>query len=72
MAAGLAAGLAITRQGDTVDQVAWREYGDTAMTEPMLEANPGLAALGIVLPQGTPIRLPARATPLPAPKHTLW
>jgi phage tail protein X len=68
----MAAGLAIARQGDTVDQVAWREYGDTAMTESMLEANPGLAALGIVLPQGTPIRLPARATAPPAPKYTLW
>jgi phage tail protein X len=65
-------GLAIAQQGDTVDLVAWREYRDTAMTEPLLEANPGLAALGPVLPQGTSIRLPARETPPPAPQYTLW
>jgi phage tail protein X len=68
----MAAGLAVAQQGDTVDLVAWREYGAPAMTEVMLEANPGLAALGPVLPQGTPIRLPARATAPPAPKYTLW
>lgn len=65
-------GLAIARQGDTVDLVAWREYGDTAMTEPVLAANPGLAALGTVLPVGTSLRLPARKTPPPAPTYTLW
>lgn len=66
------AGLTRARQGDTVDAIAWREYGDTAMTEAILIANPGLADHGEVLPQGTPVRLPPRATPPPTPTYTLW
>ena len=50
-------------QGETVDLVALRAYGDTSMTVAVLEANPGLADLGPVLPHGTKITLPERATP---------
>lgn len=50
-------------QGDTVDALCWRHYGRTDGTvEAVLEANPGLAELGAVLPVGTPVRLPALAT----------
>lgn len=49
------------RQGDTVDLIAARYYdGDTSMTVAILEANPGLAGLGPVLPHGTPVVLPPR------------
>ncbi len=34
------------------------------MTVAILEANPGLAALGVVLPSGTSINLPAKETPV--------
>ena len=51
-----------TVQGDTVDAVVWRHYGRTAgLVERVLDANPGLADLGPVLPNGTLINLPAAA-----------
>jgi len=50
-------------QGDTVDAICWRYYGRTAgVVEQVLEANPGLADLGPVLPNGTLITMPAAAT----------
>ncbi|MDR8014115.1 tail protein X [Ectopseudomonas guguanensis] len=51
-----------TVQGDTVDAIVWRYYGRTAgLVERVLDANPGLADLGPVLPNGTLINLPAAA-----------
>lgn len=56
----------ITRQGQTVDLVCREVYGRTAVvTELVLDANPGLAALGPILPLGTRIELPD----LPAPSR---
>lgn len=47
-------------QGDTVDAICWRHYGRTAgLVELVLDANPGLADLGTVLPNGTLVNLPA-------------
>lgn len=47
-------------QGDTLDAICWRYYGRTAgVVEQVLEANPGLASLGPVLPIGTEVRMPA-------------
>lgn len=60
-------------QGDTVDLICARHYGYTAkVTEDVLAANPGLAALGVQLPVGTRVKLPA-ITPAPI-KNTikLW
>lgn len=49
-----------TRQGETVDLASQSFYGRTAeVTERVLDANPGLAALGPVLPMGTKILMPA-------------
>ncbi|MBY3434812.1 tail protein X [Rhizobium laguerreae] len=48
-----------TKQGQTVDLVCLGHYGRTAaVTELVLEANPGLAELGPNLPNGTVITLP--------------
>lgn len=64
----------ITRQGETVDLVCLKHYGRTRdVTETILAANRGLAALGAVLPLGTAVILPdiadrPRAGALP----TLW
>lgn len=56
------AAAVIANQGDTVDAICWRYYGRTAgVTEAVLEANPGLADLGPVLPHGTQITLPDAA-----------
>lgn len=47
-------------QGDTLDLICWRVLGTTQghVVEDALALNPGLAALGTVLPQGTVIVLP--------------
>ncbi|MEN3113070.1 tail protein X [Uliginosibacterium paludis] len=49
-----------SRQGDTLDALCWRYYGATqGHVEAVLEANPGLAELGAVLPMDTEVRMPA-------------
>ncbi len=49
----------VTRQGQTVDLVCWDFYRRTAdVTELVLAANPGLSALGPILPLGTRLKLP--------------
>ncbi len=51
--------IVIANQGDTVDAICWRYYGRTAgVTEAVLDANPGLADLGPVIPHGTAVTLP--------------
>lgn len=55
------------RQGDTLDALCWRHLGRTAgVVEVALEANPGLADLGPVLPHGTPVDLPDPTSAAPA------
>ena len=50
---------ATSRQDETVDLICWRHYGRTRdVTEIVLTANPGLAALGAILPFGTTVTLP--------------
>lgn len=46
-------------QYDTVDAICWREYGrSSGIVEKVLEANPRLAELGVVLSMGTEVILP--------------
>lgn len=53
-----------SREGDTVDLVCYRHYGNTVgKVEAVLAANPGLAALGPILPKGTEFTLPDLAAP---------
>lgn len=48
-----------TKQGQTVDLVCLDHYGLTAtVTELVLDANPGLAELGPILPIGTVVVMP--------------
>ncbi|WCM29185.1 tail protein X [Sphingomonas sp. QA11] len=63
------------RQGDTLDALLWRERGFKASDlGPVLNANPGLAGFGVTLPLGTPVTIPATAspTPRPLPLIQLW
>lgn len=64
----------IATQGDTLDQLCWRYYGRTAgVLEQALDANPGLADLGPVLPMGTLVTLPDQPTQAPAQNMVnLW
>lgn len=48
-------------QGDTVDLLCHRHLARTDIVVSVLEVNPGLAALGPVLPMGTEVVLPDRA-----------
>ncbi|MEL4069605.1 tail protein X [Ochrobactrum sp. GPK 3] len=57
-----------TKQGEWLDMICRREYGDeSGFVEQVLAVNPGLADLPPKLPLGTVIRLPeltrADATP---------
>jgi phage tail protein X len=61
--------------GDTVDRLVWRVVGRTAgVTEAVLEANPGLAAVGVTLPAGYPVEIPDRIkdTAATRPVVKLW
>jgi len=52
------------RQGDTLDELLWRERGLGAdALDAVLAANPGLADFGPVLPIGTPVTIPTIAAP---------
>lgn len=50
----------ITRDGDTVDYIAWKFYGkqDRRTVEQVLEANHGLAGYGPTLPPNVRVELP--------------
>jgi phage tail protein X len=59
---------------ETVDALVWRAVGAGAgLVEAAHDLNPGLAALGPFLPEGTLVNvpLPAIATPV-APLVQLW
>lgn len=47
-----------TKDGDTLDWICWRHYGQHGALETVLEHNPGLAELGAILPRDVRIRLP--------------
>lgn len=49
-----------TSDGDTADYIAWKNYGslDGRVVEQLIDANPGLADLGPVLPAGVLVQLP--------------
>lgn len=56
-----------SRQGETVEALVWRVIaGDAEAVEAVLAANPGLADLGAILPEGTPVTIPAAAASSPA------
>ena len=53
-----------TKEGDMLDEICHHYYGQTAgIVEQVLEANPGLAALGPTLAAGTLVTLPDIAAP---------
>lgn len=62
-----------TRDGDMLDAICYRHYGRTTGTvEAVLEANPGLAALGPVFAAGVVITLPDIPDPEPETGIRLW
>lgn len=63
-----------TKQGDTVDYIAWQAYGtqDGHVVEMLLDANRGLADRGPILPAGLRITLPAAPEPEQENGVRLW
>ena len=62
------------RQGETLDALLWRarSLGPSNLGT-VLAANPGLAAVGAVLPTGTPVILPdVPPTPVVRDIIQLW
>lgn len=46
------------QEGDTVDLIAFNRFGEHGMEDEILDANPGLAARGPVLPIGLKVIIP--------------
>jgi phage tail protein X len=63
-----------TKDGDTVDYVVFQYYGhtDKKAVEQVLEANPGLADRGPLLPYGVQITLPALVQAADTKGPRLW
>lgn len=60
-------------QSDTLDALCARYYGRTeGVVETVLQANPGLSELGVILPYGTAIDLPDVETSPTAETLNLW
>lgn len=65
----------MTKQGDVLDDIAWRQYGvnSWAVVQQVLAANHGLAEYGAVLPAGLTITLPLIENPTTTKKSvSLW
>ena len=62
-----------TIEGDVLDAICFRHYGRQAgAVEAVLQANPGLAEYGPVLPADVTIELPELTTEEPADTVRLW
>lgn len=65
----------IAQARETLDELCWRAVGRTAgITEAALDLNPGLAAGGPQLAEGTIVTLPDDVDAAPAVRETvqLW
>ena len=63
----------VTRQFDELDYICWRYYGRTQQTvEAVLRANPNLADLMPILPEGLQILLPDLPTPSTSETIRIW
>lgn len=65
------------QQHDTLDALLWRHASRTrGLLEATLDANPGLADAGVVLPHGTAVAIPDAALRAPVqadqPLIQLW
>ena len=62
----------LTGQGEVLDAIVWRHYGRADVIVAVLDANPGLADLGPVLPTRTLVVLPDLPAPAVQPVIRLW
>lgn len=65
--------LYVTRQFDELDDICWRYYGRTQQTvEAVLLANPDLADLLPILPDGVTLQLPDLVAPSTSETVRIW
>jgi len=65
--------LYITRQFDQLDAICWQFYGRTQQTvEAVLLANPNLADLLPILPEGLTLELPDLPAPSTSETLRIW
>lgn len=65
--------LYVTRQFDELDDICWRYYGRTQQTvEAVMVANPNLAELMPILPEGLQILLPDLPEPSTSETLRIW
>lgn len=67
-----AASILTARSGDKLDLMLWRDLGlgPEHLTR-VMDANPGLADLGDILPLGTVVTVPTIASPQSTPTRPL-
>ena len=61
----------ISQQGDSIDLICQRHYGNTDMVEKVLEANPRLSGL-LILDTGTKVQLPIATAQVNKKITNLW
>lgn len=62
-----------TQQNESVDALCWRHYDRTqGAVEAVLQANPGLARHGLILPQAILVTMPLLSAPPSKQTVSLW
>ncbi len=63
-----------SKEGESLDEIVWRHYSaeTRGALETVLEANPGLAAKGPILPMATKVLLPSIDAPKEIESTRLW
>ena len=63
-----------SKDSDTADAIAWAIYGrqDQRLVETLIDANPGVADLGPVLPAGLRLVVPDAPDPPQVREVRLW
>lgn len=63
----------MAQQHETVEMICYRYYGKTAgVTEAVMNANPGIADVGVFLPYGYPLEMPDTVAPVAQDTVQLW
>ena len=64
----------LSKEGESLDEIVWRHYSAEirGAVETVLEANPGLAIKGPILPLGTKVFLPVIEAPKEVESVRLW
>ncbi|MEZ9525730.1 tail protein X [Enterovibrio norvegicus] len=61
-----------TREGDVLDAICFHHYGRESAVTDVMNANPGLAEKGPILPSGLSITMPEVSAPVVKKGSSLW